>query len=186
MSLFGNVPALPDGFLYQPDFLTEREESDLLATFRDLPFAEFDFHGYIAKRRIVEYGWEYDFGSRKATATQPIPEFLFPFRDRAARFAGLSPEKIVEAVVTKYPAGAHRLASRCAAVRDYSGDLARQPVPHAAQALQDGGQDRVDHPRATIDLCHARRCPLEVAAQYSGGEGLEVLGDIPNAAGEQT
>jgi alkylated DNA repair dioxygenase AlkB len=107
MSLFGNHPVgLPDGFVYAPDFLTTDEEAELLRRFRELPFAPFDFHGYIAKRRIVEYGWEYDFGSRQASATQPIPEFLFPFRDRAAAFAALAPDKIVEAVVTEYPPGA--------------------------------------------------------------------------------
>jgi alkylated DNA repair dioxygenase AlkB len=97
---------VPEGFLYKLDFLTEREQSDLLATFRELPFAAFDFHGYLAKRRIVEYGWEYDFGSRQASTTQPIPEFLYPFRGRAASFAGIGPEQIVEAVVTEYPPGA--------------------------------------------------------------------------------
>jgi alkylated DNA repair dioxygenase AlkB len=107
MSLFGNVPvAVPDGFGYKPDFLTAEEEAALLSTFGDLPFAPFDFHGYIAKRRILEYGWEYDFGSRQASAASPIPEFLAPFRDRAASFAGIAPDKIVEAVVTEYPPGA--------------------------------------------------------------------------------
>jgi len=107
MSLFANVPlGMPEGFVYCPDFLTVDEEAALLRRFRTLPFAPFDFHGYTAKRRIVEYGWEYDFGSRQASATQPIPEFLFPFRDRAANFAGLAPDTIVEAVVTEYPPGA--------------------------------------------------------------------------------
>jgi alkylated DNA repair dioxygenase AlkB len=97
---------LPEGFLYQPAFLSEHEEAELLGILQGLPFAAFDFHGYKAKRRVVEYGWEYDFGSRKATTTRRIPEFLLPFRERAAAFAGLSPEDLVEAVVTEYPAGA--------------------------------------------------------------------------------
>jgi alkylated DNA repair dioxygenase AlkB len=98
--------SLPDGFLYQPDFLTKAEEASLLRTFQSLPFEVFDFHGYKARRRIVEYGWEYDFGSRQASATQPIPDFLIPVRERAATFAGIGPEKLVEAVVTEYPSGA--------------------------------------------------------------------------------
>jgi alkylated DNA repair dioxygenase AlkB len=97
---------LPSGFLYAPDFLTESEERDLLVTIGTLPFEAFNFHGYIAKRRIVEYGWEYDFGKRKATSTQPIPEYLAPVRERAAAFAGLPIEQLVEAVVTEYPPGA--------------------------------------------------------------------------------
>jgi alkylated DNA repair dioxygenase AlkB len=71
-----------------------------------LEFKPFDFHGYIARRRIVEYGWEYDFGTRKASTTQPLPVYLAPMRERVAAFAGLAPEAIVEAVVTEYPPGA--------------------------------------------------------------------------------
>lgn len=97
---------LPEEFLYERNFLTEAEESDLLSAIASLTFQPFDFHGYIAKRRIVEYGWEYDFGTRKASGTQPIPNFLLPLQERAASFARIPKEKIVEAVVTEYPPGA--------------------------------------------------------------------------------
>jgi alkylated DNA repair dioxygenase AlkB len=97
---------LPEGFLYTQSFLNESEESDLLSTIRQLDFQPFEFQGYTAKRRIVEYGWEYDFTSRAASTTQPLPEFLLPFRDRAATFANLPPRSLVEAVVTEYPPGA--------------------------------------------------------------------------------
>jgi alkylated DNA repair dioxygenase AlkB len=97
---------LPKEFLYERDFLTEAEESDLLGAIASLTFQPFDFHGYIAKRRIVEYGWEYDFRTRKASGTQAIPNFLLPVQERAALFAEIPKEKIVEAVVTEYPPGA--------------------------------------------------------------------------------
>jgi len=97
---------LPEGFHYHLDFLTLEEEQDLLARFERLEFAAFDFHGYIAKRRVIEYGFEYDFGSRKASAAPPIPDFLHPLRDRAAALAGLPPQSLVEAVITEYPPGA--------------------------------------------------------------------------------
>ena len=71
-----------------------------------LEFQPFAFHGYVARRRIVEYGWEYDFGSRKTAPAAPIPEFLGAVRDRAAALAGVKPEELVEAVVTEYPPGA--------------------------------------------------------------------------------
>jgi alkylated DNA repair dioxygenase AlkB len=94
---------LPEGFRYQPDFLTAAEEAELLREIGTLPFEAFDYQGYIAKRRVVEYGWEYDFTSRKASTTKPLPDFLLAMRDRAAEFAGVAPEAIVEAVVTEYP-----------------------------------------------------------------------------------
>jgi alkylated DNA repair dioxygenase AlkB len=97
---------LPDGFRYVPEFLSAEEESSLIPTVENLPFAAFDFQGYTARRRIVEYGWEYDFSSRKASRAEPIPEFLVPLRARAAQEAQVTPAELVEAVVTEYPPGA--------------------------------------------------------------------------------
>ena len=97
---------LPEGFAYQSEFLREDEQSTLLAAMEALEFHPFDFHGYTARRRVVEYGYEYDFGARKTSAAPPIPEFLIPLRDKAAAFAGALPEEIIEAVVIEYPPGA--------------------------------------------------------------------------------
>jgi alkylated DNA repair dioxygenase AlkB len=97
---------LPPGFSYASDFLTENEERELLELFATLPFANFDFNGYIARRRIVEYGLEYDFGTHKTSSAQPIPPYLLWVRDRAANFAGLRADEILESIVTEYSAGA--------------------------------------------------------------------------------
>src|SRR3954468_1127992 len=97
---------LPEGFLYNESFLSSAEQREVIENIRTLPFQPFDFHGYIAKRRIVEFGFEYDFSTRKATGAAPMPEFLLPLRDKAAAFACVRPEQLVEAVVTEYPAGA--------------------------------------------------------------------------------
>ena len=103
LSLFSD---LPEGFFYEPDFLTVAEEAELLRIIATLQFKPFDFHGYVAKRRVVEYGWEYDFGTRQTTVAEPIPDFLLCFRDRAAAVIGISPGSIIEAVITEYPTGA--------------------------------------------------------------------------------
>jgi alkylated DNA repair dioxygenase AlkB len=96
----------PKGFAYRGNFLSSCEEEDLLNRFKELDFHAFDFHGYIAKRRIVEYGLEYDFSSRRASATESIPAFLSIYKERAAAWADLKPDEIVEAVITEYPVGA--------------------------------------------------------------------------------
>jgi alkylated DNA repair dioxygenase AlkB len=97
---------LPEGLLYQPDFLSEAEEADLIGIFRELPFQAFDFHGYTARRRVLEFGLEYDFSTHRATPTQSFPEFLSPVRERAAQFAGVSAASLVEGMVTEYSPGA--------------------------------------------------------------------------------
>jgi alkylated DNA repair dioxygenase AlkB len=100
------IDNLPEGLLYQPDFLSEAEEADLMNIFRELPFQAFDFHGYTARRRVLEFGLEYDFTTRRATPTQSFPEFLSPVRQRAAQFAGISAAALVEGMVTEYSPGA--------------------------------------------------------------------------------
>jgi alkylated DNA repair dioxygenase AlkB len=97
---------LPEGLLYQPDFLSEPEEAELIRIFRELPFQAFDFHGYTARRRVLEFGLEYDFTTRRATPTQSFPEYLSPIRERAAQFAGVSAADLVEGMVTEYSPGA--------------------------------------------------------------------------------
>jgi|SRR5437764_747493 alkylated DNA repair dioxygenase AlkB len=107
-----NAPDLPEGFLYRPEFISPAEEKALLSEIGQLNFQAFDFHGYIAKRRIVEYGFEYDFTSRQPQTASPLPPFLDPFRNRAAAWAGISPQEIIESVITEYspgsPIGWHR------------------------------------------------------------------------------
>ena len=100
------IDNLPEGLLYQPDFLSSKEEADLVRIFRELPFQAFDFHGYTARRRVLEFGLEYDFTTRRATPTQSFPEFLSTVRERAAQFAGISAAALVEGMVTEYSPGA--------------------------------------------------------------------------------
>lgn len=99
-------PMLPEGFVYEPEFVSRQEEAELLRSIRGLDFKPFEFHEYTAKRRIVEYGWDYDFQSGRVTSGRPLPEFLLPLRTRCAAFLGAPSSMIVEAVVTEYPEGA--------------------------------------------------------------------------------
>jgi alkylated DNA repair dioxygenase AlkB len=103
-TLFG--PELPEGFRYEPDFIPREEEQALVRTLQSMSFQPFEFQGYIAKRRVIEFGCEYDFTSRKASSAPPIPDFLLPLRERSADFAGVSADEIVECVVHEYPVGA--------------------------------------------------------------------------------
>jgi alkylated DNA repair dioxygenase AlkB len=82
------------------------EEEALLAHVRGLPFREFEFHGYTGKRRVVSFGWHYDFAGRQLRKADDIPEYLLALRAAAAAFAGLAPEEFRHALVTEYGAGA--------------------------------------------------------------------------------
>ena len=105
LGLFG-APALPEGFLYQPELITPAEERDLLERIRGLPLKPFEFQGYTGKRRVVSYGWKYDFTERKLEPKEDIPDFLLPLRAKAAAFAGIQPADLQQALVTEYDVGA--------------------------------------------------------------------------------
>jgi alkylated DNA repair dioxygenase AlkB len=110
---FARAEELPEGFSYRDEFLTKAEEAKLLHIFHGLEFVAYDYHGYIARRRIVRYGVNYDINTREPSqAAQPVPEFLLGVRARAAEFAGLSADELVQAMVSEYsvgtPIGWHR------------------------------------------------------------------------------
>ena len=106
LSLLGAAPALPEGFKYQSNLLSASEEEDILGHVRELPFKNFEFHGYVGRRRVVSYGWKYDFNERLLRDAEPIPRFLEALRERAAAFAGMAPARLQQALVTEYEAGA--------------------------------------------------------------------------------
>jgi alkylated DNA repair dioxygenase AlkB len=105
-ALLGSETVFPDGFLYQPDFLSQSEAAALLRAIQGETFKRFVFHGYVAKRRTAEYGWEYDSDTRRATPTKHFPEFLLPVRRHAAEFVGITESELVEGMILEYPPGA--------------------------------------------------------------------------------
>jgi alkylated DNA repair dioxygenase AlkB len=96
-----------EGFRYQPALMDPSMEERLVAHMRELTFQEFDFHGFKGKRRVVSFGWKYEFsGGGQLRKADEIPEFLLPLRSRAASFAGLEPEAFQHVLVTEYGPGA--------------------------------------------------------------------------------
>ena len=95
----------PEGFLYQAEVLPPDEEQELVAHIQGLPLKEFEFHGYVGKRRTLSFGWHYDFGSERLQPTDDIPAFLHQLRERAAAFADLTPQDLPHALVTEYSPG---------------------------------------------------------------------------------
>jgi alkylated DNA repair dioxygenase AlkB len=100
LSLFQTPIAVPDGFFYEPDFITFKEEAELLNHIHALPFEPYVHETYEAKRRVV--------GFHKSN----FPDFLLPFILRVAQFAKVPENTIVHALVTEYskgtPIGWHR------------------------------------------------------------------------------
>ena len=106
LSLLEPEAALPEGFRYRPELIVPDEERALVAAFADIEFRPYEFHGYLGKRRIAPFGLRYDLGEGRVRESPPMPKYLLPLRDRAASFAQLSPDVLVQALVTEYEPGA--------------------------------------------------------------------------------
>ena len=106
IELFTTEPPLPAGFVYRENVVAAAEERMLVGEIVKLPLKPFEFHGHLGNRRVVSFGWRYDYGARAVQPAAPIPSFLLALREHAARFAGLAPEALAQILVTEYAEGA--------------------------------------------------------------------------------
>ncbi len=82
------------------------EEQALIASINAAELSPFRFHGWPGKRLTTSYGWRYDFDTASFGPTDPIPDWLLPLRQKAARFAHLKPDDLVQALLIRYDPGA--------------------------------------------------------------------------------
>ena len=107
--LFAPTPAIASaaaGFRSAPDLFSPGAEQGFVAQFETLPFKPFEFHGYQGNRRIVSFGYRYDYAGRTLRASEAIPDFLAPLREIASQFSGIATDKLEQALVTEYAPGA--------------------------------------------------------------------------------
>ena len=71
--LFALPSGLPQGFRYCPGILSPEEEQALARELAMLPFKPFDFHGYLANRQVVSFGYRYDYDRRAVVEAAPLP-----------------------------------------------------------------------------------------------------------------
>ena len=100
------APPLLAGLRYTEALVDAREEAGLIEALAATELAPFRFQGWTGKRLTTSFGWRYDFDDASFAATTPLPEWLLPVRDKAAGFAGLEPEALMQALVTRYDPGA--------------------------------------------------------------------------------
>ena len=96
----------PAGLVYQPDFLNPAEEKDLLAFMEATEFRSVIMRGQTARRSVRHYGYGYSYESARVVPGEPLPDELALLRARAAGLAGLEPEELAQALVSRYPPGA--------------------------------------------------------------------------------
>ncbi|MDB5875100.1 MAG: 2OG-Fe(II) oxygenase [Ramlibacter sp.] len=105
-------PQLPEGMVYQRDFLEPGEEAGLIELVTGMPLKEMRYQNYIARRRVMSFGGSYDFSAQRLNPAPPIPDVLQPLRAKVAAWLGVTPEAFTQVLVAEYregtPLGWHR------------------------------------------------------------------------------
>ena len=104
-TLFPIEPLLPEGFSYQENFITIEEEQSLIDVCKQLPLHNLIFQGFEAKRKVMSYGYDYNFDKRSITRGEPIPEQFDFLLEKVAKHTNTSKNNFGEVLVTEYPPG---------------------------------------------------------------------------------
>lgn len=102
--LFG-TPVIP-GLDAAPDIVSAAEEAALIEAIDRAGLSPFRFQGWLGKRLTISYGSGYDFDAGRLAVAAPIPGWLHPLRDRAARFARLEAAALTQVLLIRYDPGA--------------------------------------------------------------------------------
>ena len=104
LNLF-DAPIVP-GMVFADEFVSAAEEADLIAHIDGVDLSPFKFQQWTGKRLTRSFGWSYDFENGRLAPTEALPGWLEPVKARAARFAGLDPDDLVQALLIRYDLGA--------------------------------------------------------------------------------
>jgi alkylated DNA repair dioxygenase AlkB len=115
LDLFSRTsPALatPPGFEYGAGFIDAAEEQALITEIQALDLAPYEFRGVEARRRVIAFGYQHDYRTRRLQESAQIPPFLDRLRSKVAGFAGVPAENFEQVLVSEYtpgtPIGWHR------------------------------------------------------------------------------
>ena len=179
--LFVAEPTLPADFSYRDDMISPGEEQALLERLEALPFKPYDFHGYLAKRRVVSFGWRYDYSDRTLHDSDAIPPFLLPLRQRAAGFAGIAADGLQQILINEYAPGAgigwHRDKPMFEDVVAIS--LSSACVLRFRRKAGRRVGARLARHSAALGLSAARPGAAGVGAQHPARRSLALFRDIP-------
>jgi alkylated DNA repair dioxygenase AlkB len=81
----------PQGFSYQPEFISPAEEASLVAALGELPFENARFREYTAHRRVVTFA--------------AAPPFLAALRERLAAWRGVAAADFRQILINEYRPG---------------------------------------------------------------------------------
>ena len=148
---------IPAGLNMGEAIVDPAQEQALIAGIDAAGLAPFKFQGWLGKRLTASFGWRYDFADSSFAPTDPIPDFLMAVRARAATFAGLAPDALVQALLTRYDPGAGIGWHRDRPVFEHVvGISLGNAATFRFRRRKPGGFDRVSVPLAPRSIYHLR------------------------------
>lgn len=94
------------GLQYREDFVTPAEQEALIDKLAETDLAPFRFRGWVGNRKTKTFGWRYDFDDASFTPAEPVPEWLYPLRAKAAEFTRVAPDDFAHVLLARYDPGA--------------------------------------------------------------------------------
>ncbi len=104
--LFASLSGLPEGFRYCPSILSPEDEEALARELANFPSKPFDFHGYLANRRVVCFDYNYDYERRAVVEAAPFPSFLLTLRRKVAETFDRPADAFSQVLINEYRPGA--------------------------------------------------------------------------------
>jgi alkylated DNA repair dioxygenase AlkB len=100
-----SIVSAPDGFLFVPDFLSSREQTDLLRELTEMNYEHDTFRGQLLKRGYAQFGYVYVSTGRRLEPVDPLPPSLVAVAGKA--LPQWPPGTTFnQCIVTHYPPGA--------------------------------------------------------------------------------
>jgi alkylated DNA repair dioxygenase AlkB len=105
LALFMDPNAGPEGLRYQPEFVDETTEAELIAHLKELPLQPFQFGAYEGKRRVASFGFRYDYTVKRLQEADPIPAWLASMIKSVEMFGNVPAGCVRQVLCTEYDVG---------------------------------------------------------------------------------
>jgi alkylated DNA repair dioxygenase AlkB len=105
LALFPDPGAGPAGLRYQPGFVAEAAETELISRIAELPLQPFQFGAFEGKRRVASFGYRYDYALQRLAEADPIPAWLARIARSVESFGDLPAESVRQILCTEYDIG---------------------------------------------------------------------------------
>jgi alkylated DNA repair dioxygenase AlkB len=105
LALFPDQGTGPAGLRYQPEFVSEAGEKELISRVSALPLQPFQFGAFEGKRRVASFGFRFDYTLQKLQEAEQIPAWLTSVARSVETFADLPAGSVRQILCTEYDVG---------------------------------------------------------------------------------